>query len=179
MVTNFMSGFLKFSYLLLRFSTESTIFKYFNFREYNVVPSRMVSAVEYSFSFVIMAQIFCMSIMVCSLGFQILGVSSISKHANYIYTITELLPTQMLDGTTGDKPSPLQVLTLVGTLFTLMTHTLVDCFACETLALRVSISFFSHSISRVHSICNAEDVPEHRDIPQRLQQQVVLGTEAE
>ncbi|NP_001177486.1 odorant receptor 35 [Nasonia vitripennis] len=91
----------------------------------------MVTAVEYSFSFVIMAQIFCMSIMVCSLGFQILG---------------------MIEGTTADKPSLLQVLTLLGTLFTLMMHTLVDCFACETLELRSAGIFENVYNSRWYTV---------------------------
>ncbi|XP_058802890.1 uncharacterized protein LOC131670912 isoform X2 [Phymastichus coffea] len=76
----------------------------------------LVTAVEESFNFVIAAQILCMSVVVCCLGFQILGII----------------------GGNEDKPSLLQIVTLVGTLFTLMMHTLVDCFASETLASRSS-----------------------------------------
>ncbi|NP_001177487.1 odorant receptor 36 [Nasonia vitripennis] len=100
------------------------------FIERHVHLNRMVSAVERSFEFVIAAQIFCMSIMVCCLGFQVL---------------------RMLDSA-AEKPTPVQILTLGGTLFTMLLHTFVDCFASENLAARSSELFFKIYSSRWYSL---------------------------
>ncbi|KAL7299527.1 hypothetical protein TKK_0007606 [Trichogramma kaykai] len=82
----------------------------------------MVSAIEQSFTFINLGQILCMSCMVCCLGFEL----SIFSGGEY-------------------KPSALQILTLVGTLIMMMSHTLVDCIACELLASNSSGVF--HHIS--------------------------------
>ncbi|XP_014238329.1 odorant receptor 13a-like [Trichogramma pretiosum] len=85
----------------------------------------MVLAIEKSFSLVLAGQIFCMSVMVCCLGFQILSVLN----------------------NMSDKPTPLQMVTLIGTLFTMMLHTLIDCLASEALA--------SQSTEIFYRICNS------------------------
>ena len=41
----------------------------------------------------------------------------------------------------NDKPSLIQTVTLVSTLLTTMVHTLVDCFASQTLTICVSKSY--------------------------------------
>ncbi|XP_014219204.1 uncharacterized protein LOC106647375 [Copidosoma floridanum] len=79
-----------------------------------------VAAIEDSFSFVVAPQILCMVVMVCCLSFQILSVRS---------------------DTSDHKPPILQVLTLVMTLFTMMMHMLVNCFACEVLNERSTEMF--------------------------------------
>ncbi|XP_058795486.1 uncharacterized protein LOC131666670 [Phymastichus coffea] len=95
------------------------------FIDRHVHLNRMVFLIEQAFSYVIAAQMFCMSTMVCCLGFQILGM--------------------LEDG--AERPDSLQLVTLVGTLFTMMVHTLVNCFASETLA--------SHSKQIYFRICNS------------------------
>ncbi|KAJ8683553.1 hypothetical protein QAD02_019345 [Eretmocerus hayati] len=83
--------------------------------------TRMMSAVEKSFNLVIAAQLFCMSAMICCLGFQILNMFSNS----------------------GNKSSLLQIMTLIATLIMLMIHTLLDCFASETVMTSRSRIFYS------------------------------------
>ncbi|XP_023245532.1 uncharacterized protein LOC106647268 [Copidosoma floridanum] len=80
----------------------------------------IVSAIEKAFGFVIAAQIFCMSTMICCLGFQILGILDVADN----------------------KPTALQIITLTGTLVTMMLHTLVHCLTSEILAFRSADIFY-------------------------------------
>ncbi|OXU25121.1 hypothetical protein TSAR_002719 [Trichomalopsis sarcophagae] len=86
-----------------------------------VCVDRFVDAVEESFNLVILAQVLCLSLIICCLGFGV--IQSIASDDN-------------------ENPPIVQAATLAGTLLNLMIHMLVYCIASEILAEHASLRLY-------------------------------------